>query len=198
MNVAGKVVLVTGAGSGMGREVALELLRRGASVAAVDVAAVLLSRELADAVGDAQHRPAVDDHPVVRKGLQSCLARQGHLKIVGEAADGDEALRKAREERSKTIDEAARDTKIRVSYLQALENESFDKLLGDNECLVKKLDMIPVECVVRNYAAGSLVKRLGVEEGMKLNPYTFELFFDLLAAAGTGGRRDRAVSSASG
>jgi two-component system, NarL family, nitrate/nitrite response regulator NarL len=38
-----------------------------------------------------------DDHPVVRKGLQSCLARQGHIRIVGEAADGDEALRKARE-----------------------------------------------------------------------------------------------------
>jgi phosphoribosylaminoimidazole-succinocarboxamide synthase len=52
----------------------------------------------------------------------------------------------------------------------------FDKLLGDNECLVKKLDMIPVECVVRNYAAGSLVKRLGVEEGIKLEPSTFELF----------------------
>ena len=26
----------------------------------------------------------------------------------------------------------------------------FDKLLSDTECLVKKLDMIPVECVVRN------------------------------------------------
>ena len=38
-----------------------------------------------------------DDHPVVRKGLQSCLARQPRLKIVGEAADGDEALRKALE-----------------------------------------------------------------------------------------------------
>ena len=38
-----------------------------------------------------------DDHPVVRKGLQTCLAKQGKLKIVGEAADGDEALRKARE-----------------------------------------------------------------------------------------------------
>jgi two-component system nitrate/nitrite response regulator NarL len=38
-----------------------------------------------------------DDHPVVRKGLQNCLARQGHLRIVGEAADGDEALRKALE-----------------------------------------------------------------------------------------------------
>lgn len=52
----------------------------------------------------------------------------------------------------------------------------FDALLSDNECLVKKLDMIPVECVVRNYAAGSLVKRLGVEEGIKLEPSTFELF----------------------
>jgi two-component system nitrate/nitrite response regulator NarL len=38
-----------------------------------------------------------DDHPVVRKGLQSCLARETRLKIVGEAADGDEALRKTHE-----------------------------------------------------------------------------------------------------
>ncbi len=36
-----------------------------------------------------------DDHPVVRKGLQSCLARQESLKLVGEAADGEEALQKA-------------------------------------------------------------------------------------------------------
>ena len=38
-----------------------------------------------------------DDHPVVRKGLQTCLAKQAKLKIVGEAVDGDEALRKTRE-----------------------------------------------------------------------------------------------------
>lgn len=38
-----------------------------------------------------------DDHPVVRRGLQSCLARESRLKIVGEAADGDEALRKTQE-----------------------------------------------------------------------------------------------------
>ena len=52
----------------------------------------------------------------------------------------------------------------------------YDQLLSDTESLVKKLDMIPVECVVRNFAAGSLVKRLGVEEGMALTPPTFELF----------------------
>lgn len=49
-------------------------------------------------------------------------------------------------------------------------------LLSDNEVLVKKLKMIPVECVIRNRAAGSLVRRLGVEEGLVLNPPTFELF----------------------
>ena len=38
-----------------------------------------------------------DDHPVVRKGLQSCLAREERLRVVGEASDGDEALRLTRE-----------------------------------------------------------------------------------------------------
>lgn len=51
-----------------------------------------------------------------------------------------------------------------------------EALLSDNESLVKKLDMIPVECVVRNLAAGSIVRRLGVEEGKELNPPTFEFF----------------------
>jgi phosphoribosylaminoimidazole-succinocarboxamide synthase len=51
-----------------------------------------------------------------------------------------------------------------------------ESLLSDTECLVKKLDMIPVECVVRNIAAGSMVKRLGIEEGLVLDPPTFEFF----------------------
>jgi two-component system nitrate/nitrite response regulator NarL len=38
-----------------------------------------------------------DDHPVVRKGLSSCLLQAQHLVIVGEAKDGQEALRKAKE-----------------------------------------------------------------------------------------------------
>jgi len=39
----------------------------------------------------------VDDHPVVRKGLASCLASHPNLQIVGEAADGQEALNKAKQ-----------------------------------------------------------------------------------------------------
>ena len=51
-----------------------------------------------------------------------------------------------------------------------------EKLLSPNESLVKRLDMIPLESVVRNIAAGSLCRRLGVEEGIDLNPPTHELF----------------------
>jgi phosphoribosylaminoimidazole-succinocarboxamide synthase len=51
-----------------------------------------------------------------------------------------------------------------------------ESLVSDTESVVKKLEMIPVECVVRNIAAGSMVKRLGVEEGLVLDPPTFEFF----------------------
>lgn len=52
----------------------------------------------------------------------------------------------------------------------------FETLLSDQESLVKRLDMMPVECVVRNVTAGSICKRLGLEEGKDLNPPTFEFF----------------------
>ena len=38
-----------------------------------------------------------DDHPVVRRGIASCLERSPNLEVVGEAADGQEALSKSRE-----------------------------------------------------------------------------------------------------
>jgi phosphoribosylaminoimidazole-succinocarboxamide synthase len=52
----------------------------------------------------------------------------------------------------------------------------FERVLADNESLVKKLDMLPLECVVRNFAAGSIVRRYGLQEGLELNPPTFEFF----------------------
>ncbi|MDZ7802462.1 phosphoribosylaminoimidazolesuccinocarboxamide synthase [Thiohalophilus sp.] len=52
----------------------------------------------------------------------------------------------------------------------------FESLLSDQESVVKKLAMLPIECVVRNLSAGSLCRRLGVEEGQSLNPPVFEFF----------------------
>lgn len=51
-----------------------------------------------------------------------------------------------------------------------------EKVLSEQESQVKNLDMIPVECVVRNIATGSIVKRLGIEDGLELDPPTFEFF----------------------
>ncbi|EFL91835.1 Phosphoribosylaminoimidazolesuccinocarboxamide (SAICAR) synthase [Candidatus Regiella insecticola LSR1] len=51
-----------------------------------------------------------------------------------------------------------------------------ERLLSDNEALVKRLEMIPIECVIRNRTAGSLVKRLGITENQVLNHPLFELF----------------------
>ena len=41
--------------------------------------------------------------------------------------------------------------------------------LNDREQLIRKLEIIPIEVVVRNVAAGSICPRLGLEEGVKLN-----------------------------
>ena len=53
----------------------------------------------------------------------------------------------------------------------------FVKIASDDSSIVKRLNMLPVECVVRNVAAGSLCKRLGVQMGTELNPSTFEFFY---------------------
>ena len=70
--------------------------------------------------------------------------------------------------------------KFNAFIMQTLQDAGipthFDRLLDDEQSVVKNLDMIPVECVVRNLAAGSLCRRLGVVEGLELNPSLFEFF----------------------
>lgn len=52
----------------------------------------------------------------------------------------------------------------------------FEKILDENHALVKRLQMLPLEAIVRNVAAGNLSKRLGIEKGRKLSPPLFEFF----------------------
>ena len=44
----------------------------------------------------------------------------------------------------------------------------FVEELSDRETLVKKVSIVPLEVIIRNVAAGSFSKRMGVEEGKKL------------------------------
>ena len=58
-------------------------------------------------------------------------------------------------------------------------NTHFIKQLNMKEQLVKKVEMIPLEIVVRNIAAGGLCKRLKIEEGKILEPSIVEFFYKI-------------------
>src|SRR5690606_31034368 len=83
MNVAGKIFVVTGGGSGMGRELVLQLLRKGATVAAVDLRQAGLDEVVGSAGSDAErtstHVTDIADLGAVRELLTSVLDRHGHV-----------------------------------------------------------------------------------------------------------------------
>jgi phosphoribosylaminoimidazole-succinocarboxamide synthase len=49
-------------------------------------------------------------------------------------------------------------------------------VLNSTDSLVHKLEMFPIECVVRNRATGSICRRLGTEDGLILDTPLFEFF----------------------
>ncbi len=53
----------------------------------------------------------------------------------------------------------------------------FIKRLNMREQLIKEVEIIPIEVVVRNVAAGSIAKRLGLEEGTPLPRSIVEFYF---------------------
>lgn len=70
---------------------------------------------------------------------------------------------------------------ISVLLFEYLEKENipthFIKKISTTEMLVKAVKIIPVEFVVRNWTAGSLAKRMGIEEGIKLKKPILELYY---------------------
>ena len=52
----------------------------------------------------------------------------------------------------------------------------FIKRLNMREQLIRKLEIIPIEVVIRNVATGSLVKRLGIKEGKVLSRPIIEFY----------------------
>jgi phosphoribosylaminoimidazole-succinocarboxamide synthase len=66
-------------------------------------------------------------------------------------------------------------------FFRLLEREGvpthFVRRLDDRRMLVKRLEIVPVEMVVRNVIAGSLAKRLGLEEGKPLPQPIVEFYY---------------------
>ncbi len=65
--------------------------------------------------------------------------------------------------------------------MQLLEKEGvpthYIEELSDRETAVKKVEIVPLEVIVRNVAAGSFSKKLGIEEGKKLLCPTLEFSY---------------------
>src|SRR3546814_3941865 len=53
----------------------------------------------------------------------------------------------------------------------------FIRRLNMREQLVRQVEIVPIEVVVRNVAAGSLSKRLGIEEGQQLPRTLIEYYY---------------------
>jgi len=70
--------------------------------------------------------------------------------------------------------------KIASFFFELLNREGipthFIKQISDREMLVYRVEIIPVEVVVRNIAAGSIVKRLGIEEKTEFKPPLIEFY----------------------
>lgn len=66
---------------------------------------------------------------------------------------------------------------IMLKLAEAGVKTHFVKRLDNREQLVKKAKIIPLEVIVRNVTAGSMAKRLGVEEGIKLENSIFEICY---------------------
>ncbi len=66
-------------------------------------------------------------------------------------------------------------SEILFKYLEAEGVPThFVQRLSDREMLVRRLQIIPVEVIVRNLIAGSLAKKLGLDEGASLSPPVLE------------------------
>jgi len=74
--------------------------------------------------------------------------------------------------RGTIVEKGIMNNKISSKLFEFLQSEGipthFEKRLNDREMLIKKVEMIPVEVVVRNVAAGSLCRNLCLKEGTKL------------------------------
>lgn len=71
--------------------------------------------------------------------------------------------------------------KLSNALMQKLEKQGvpthFVQELSDRETLVKKVEIVPLEVIIRNVAAGSFTKRLGVPEGTVLKCPTLEFSY---------------------
>ena len=113
---------------------------------------------------------------------------EGKAKIIYATDDPDLVIQYFKDDASAfdgikkgtIVDKGVINNHVSTKIFQYLEDNGvtthYVERLNDREMLVKSLEIIPVEVVFRNVAAGSLCKRLGIEEAQLLDPPIQEFF----------------------
>ncbi len=116
------------------------------------------------------------------------LLYEGKAKKIYQTQNPDEVICEYKdsltafngEKKANEKGKGALNCEITTLIFEALQKEGIPthliKKIDETKQLVKKVDIIPIEVVVRNIAAGSLTKRLGLKEGEKL-PFTIVEFY---------------------
>jgi phosphoribosylaminoimidazole-succinocarboxamide synthase len=114
---------------------------------------------------------------------------EGKAKVLYATEDPDAVVQSFKDDataqdgkKKGVISEKGRvNNQVSATLFQYLETKSirthYLKTLSENEMLVKKLEMIPVEVVVRNIATGSISRRLGIQEGITFEEPVVEFYY---------------------
>ncbi|BCJ87156.1 phosphoribosylaminoimidazolesuccinocarboxamide synthase [Effusibacillus dendaii] len=85
------------------------------------------------------------------------------------------------EKKGQIVGKGALNNRIASIFFRLLESKGipthYVETLSEREMLVKKVQIVPIELVVRNIAAGSLAKRIGWEEGTILPKVVIEFYY---------------------
>ena len=117
------------------------------------------------------------------------LINEGKVKSVYSTGKDDEVIIEFRDDmtagdgaRKEVMDKKGTyNALISAKIFEVLEENGietqFIDLIENNVMLAKKLDMIPIEVIIRNIATGSLVRKYPIEEGRKLDPPLVQMDF---------------------
>jgi len=114
---------------------------------------------------------------------------EGKAKIIYETEEKDKVIIHYKddatafngEKKGQIESKGIMNNEITSMIFEMLENKGikthFVKKLNEREQLCRKVEIIPLEVIVRNIAAGSMAKRYGVAEGTELKTTVFELSY---------------------
>lgn len=93
----------------------------------------------------------------------------------------DDATAFNAQKRGTIVDKGMVNNRVSERLFRLLEQQGipthFIERISDREMLTKKVTIVPVEVVVRNIVAGSLAKRLGLKEGVTIEPAIIEFYY---------------------